>query len=186
MNIVQAITELKNYLNNKLIADKYWLQYKSTAVPDEFETAVPAIYAFTCPSSELVNSYPAKCPAIVVTLDGRNNYLYDVTLNLCVSNSSLSDKEVAYPVENNINVYELGTDGAYNTSGDDDLIVESILFTDQIYNYIANYTAVDISNLSVEYADCDLPDYPYAVSSVSFKMSINIANIGARVLDDLY
>lgn len=185
MTIVKAIQNLVSYLQMKLTEDKYGLQYKSTTEPDEFEVSIPDIYMFTVPSSALIDSYPAKCPCICITLDGRDDYNYNVSLHLCISNVSTSDKEMANPTKVP-NVYELGTGEEYSTIADEDLLVEGILFTDQIYNYMMNYSAADISELSVEYPEVDLPDFPYAVSTVSFKMAVNVPNIGARLYDEYY
>lgn len=185
MTIVQAIQSLAKYLQERLIADRYYLQYKSTTVPNEFETSVPDIYCFTMPSSAIIDTYPAKCPSICITLDGRDDYNYNITVNMCISSASRSDKEMATQTQTP-NIYELGEGEDYTTESDDDLIIESILFTDQIYNYIMNYTATDISEMSVEYPDVSLPDFPYAISSVSFKMAINQSHIGQNPYDEYY
>ena len=184
--IYTAINNLAQYLRNKLSDDKYYLQYKSTTAPDEFATAVPEIYCFTMPSSALVDGYPARCPCICITLDGRDNFTYDVTLHLCISNVSLNDREMAYPNDKLPNLYTLGENDDYSTEGDSDLIAESILFTDQINQYLENYTAADIHSITVEYVDADLADYPYAISTIMFKMNVNIAKIGERPFDNLY
>ena len=185
MTIIQAIKSLADYLQTQLTADKDSLQYKSTTNPYEFETSVPDIYCFTMPSSAIIDTYPAKCPSICITLDGRDDYNYIITVNLCISSASRSDKEMANPTETP-NLYEMGESDEYTTESDDDLIVESILFTDQIYNYIMNYTGSDISEMSVEYPDVSLPDFPYAISSVSFKMAVNQSHIGQNPYDSCY
>lgn len=185
MTIVQAVEALAKYLHEKLTLDQYSLQYKSTTEPDEFETHIPDIYCFTMPSSAIIDSYPARCPSICLTLDGRDDYNYTITAHLCISSASRCDKEMANPTQVP-NVYEMGEGDEYTTESDDDLIVESILFTDQIYNYIMNYTAADMAEVTVEYPDVSLPDFPYAISSVSFKMIINPAFIGQNPYNDLY
>lgn len=185
MTIVQAIKSIAEYLQTRLAADKDTLQYKSTTNPEEFETAVPSIYCFTMPSSALVDAYPAKCPSICITIDGRDDYTYAITAHLCISSASRSEKEMARPAEMP-NQFELGEGTGYTTESDDDLIIESILFTDQIYNYIMNYTSVGINGVSVEYPDVSLPDFPYAISTVSFKVTVNAAHIGQNPYNDLY
>lgn len=186
MNIIQAVRSLAEYLKNKLEEGKYYLQYKSTTDPSEFEASVPSIYCFTMPSSAIIDTYPAKCPCICITLDGRGESTYSITLHLCISSSSLSEKEMATPVEGSRNLYDVGKGENYNTESDDDLLIEGILFTDQVYNYISNWTSFDISEVTIEYPSVDLPDFPYAISSVSFKMGVNRDNIGCRLLDEYY
>lgn len=185
MTIVNTIQLIAAYLKAKLTEDKNTLQYKSTTVPSDFEVAIPDIYCFTMPSSTIIDSYPARCPAICITLDGRDNYNYTVSLHLCISSASKSSKEVAIPTDIP-NIYEMGTSEEYDTNADDDLLIESILFTDQIYNYILQFTTFAVSDLSVEYPSVDLPDYPYAVSRVTFNVVVNQANIGGRPYDDFY
>lgn len=187
MTIVKSVQVLAEYLLNKFKVDQETLQYKTTTNPDEFDsTGLPYIYCFTMPSSDLVDSYPQKCPCICITLDGRNDYEYDISFHLCISNSSLSDKEIATPVENTINTYELGDGDNYNTNADEDLLVESILFTDQVYNYLQNFTTIPLSDFTVEYPSVDLPEFPYAVSSVSCKLSINKEHIAQNPYDTFY
>ena len=186
MTIVQAIKTLAEYLQTKLIEDKYYLQYKSTTEPTEFEAAAPSIYCFTMPSSAIIDTYPAKCPCIVLTLDGRDDTSYDITANLCISSASRSEQEIARPVEGNPNLYNVGEGEGYSTESDDDLIIDSILFTDQICNYIYNFTTLDVSDISVIYSDVRLPDFPYCVSSVSFKLSVNLEHRGQNPFNDLY
>ena len=184
MVITTLIDKLAQYLHDKLTEDKDTLQYKSTTNPEDFATSVPDIYKYTMPSSTLIEGYPARCPAIVITLDGRTDATYDITLNLCVSNVSVNDKEKAYPVGRNL--YEFGTDTASTTDGDYDLIVESILFTDQIYNYMMNCTELDVSDINISYTDADLTAYPYATSSVSFKLGCNKPHVGQNPYQSYY
>ena len=186
MNIIQAVNSLAEYLRTKLTEDKYYLQYKSTTDPAEFEAAVPSIYCFTMPSSAIIDSYPAKCPCICITLDGRDEYSYSITLHLCISSVSISEQEMATPVEGAQNLYNVGEGENYTTESDSDLLIEGILFTDQISNYMYNWTAMDISEISIEYPSVDLPDFPYAISSVSFKMSVDRDMIGQNPYMSLY
>lgn len=184
MNIIQAVKEIASYLSNCFEKDKYYLQYKSTTDPEEFETKTPDIYIFTCPSSALHEGLPTRCPSIVLTLDGRDDSTYDITANICISSASISEQEKATP--NNDNSFTVGEGEGYSTESDEDLILESILFTDQICNYIYNFTQLDISNINVEYPDVSLPDFPYAISSVSFKVSVNNEHRGQNPYNDLY
>lgn len=200
MNIIQAVKEIANYLSNCFEKDKFYLQYKSTTNPEEFETKKPDIYIFTCPSSSLKDGYPSRCPSVVITLDGRDDSEYSITVNLCVSSSSLAKQEIA--VRNDDNSYTVGeydgplpvgehegetdSDVDCDTESDNDLIIESILFTEQVCNYIYNFTDLDINNISVEYPDVSLPDHPYAISSVSFKVSVNLEHRGQNPYNDLY
>ena len=184
MNIIQAVTQIANYLRNCFKKDKFYLQFKSTTNPEEFETKKPDIYIFTCPSSAMVDSYPSKCPCVVLTLDGRDDSTYDITANLCVSSASISEQEKAR--SNNDNTYTVGEGKGYETDADDDLIIESILFTDQICNYIYNFAELNISNISVEYPDVSLPDFPYAISGVSFKISVNLEHRGQDPFSQYY
>lgn len=186
MNIIQAVKEIASYLSGCLLRDKYYLQYKSTTNPEEFEASTPSIYCFTCPSSAIVDSYPARCPCIVLTLDGRDDTTYDITANLCVSSSSVSEQEKARPVEGTPNLYNVGEGEGYDTQSDDDLILESILFTDQICNYLHCFTGLGISDISVQYPDVSLPDFPYSVSSVSFKLSVNLEHRGQNPYSSYY
>ena len=186
MNIIQAVNSLAEYLRTKLTEDKYYLQYKSTTDPAEFEAAVPSIYCFTMPSSAIIDTYPAKCPCICITLDGRDEYSYSITLHLCISSASISEQEIAVPVEGAQNLYNVGEGENYNTESDSDLLIEGILFTDQIAHYMYNYTSMDVSEISIEYPSVDLPAFPYAISSVSFKMSVNLSRIGENAYDSLY
>ena len=186
MNIIQAVKEIASYLSRCFEKDKFYLQYKSTTNPEEFEASVPDIFCFTCPSSAIVDSYPAKCPCIVLTLDGRDDTSYDITANLCISSASHSEQEMAYPVEGNPNLYNVGEGEGYSTESDEDLIIESILFTDQICNYIYNFTTLDVSEISVTYPDVSLPDFPYAVSSVSFKLSVNLEHRNQNPFNSFY
>ena len=184
MNIIQAVKEIANYLSNCFEKDKFYLNYKSTTEPNEFETRKPEIYIFTCPSSAMVDCYPSRCPCIVLTLDGRDDSTYDISVNLCVSSASVSEQEKARP--NMDNSYTVGEGNGYSTESDDDLILDSILFTDQVCNYIYNFTELDINNISVEYPDVSLPDFPYAISSVSFKVSVNLEHRGQDPFNDFY
>lgn len=184
MNIIQAVKEIASYLSQCFEKDKFYLQYKSTTDPEEFETRKPEIYIFTCPSSAMVESYPAHCPCIVLTLDGRDDASYDITANLCVSSSSLSEQEKARP--NVDQTYTVGEGEGYDTQADDDLIIDSILFTDQVCDYIYNFTTLNISDITVSYPDVSLPDFPYAVSSVAFKMSVNLEHRGLNPFNSLY
>ena len=184
MNIIQAVKEIASYLSNCFEKDKFYVQYKSTTNPEEFETKTPDIYIFTCPSSAMVDSYPSRCPCIVLTLDGRDDSTYDITANLCISSASLSEQEKARP--NLDNTYTVGEGEGYETEADDDLIIESILFTDQVCNYIYNFTQLDINSINVEYSDVSLPDFPYAISAVSFKVSVNLEHRGQNPYNDLY
>lgn len=184
MNIIQAVKEIANYLSNCFEKDKFYLNYKSTTDPEEFETRKPDIYIFTCPSSAMIDGYPARCPCIVLTLGGRDDSTYDITANLCVSSASMSEQEKARP--NNDSTFTVGEGEGYSTESDDDLIIESILFTDQVCNYIYNFTDLDINNISVEYPDVSLPDHPYAISSVSFKVTVNLEHRGQNPYNDLY
>ena len=186
MTIVQAIKSLAEYLQSRLSEDKYYLQYKSTTNPDEFEAAVPSIYCFTMPSSAIIDSYPAKCPCICITLDGRDDTSYNITLHLCISSASISDQEMAVPIEGHTNLYNVGEGENYTTESDSDLLIEGVLFTDQISRYISNFTLFALDEISVEYPSVDLPDFPYAVSSVSFKMSVNLSRVGENAYDSLY
>lgn len=186
MTIIQAIKSLAEYLQTKLTEDKYYLQYKSTTDPAEFEAAVPSVYCFTMPSSAIIDTYPAKCPCICITLDGRDDHSYSITLHLCISSASASEQEIAVPVGGVRNLYNVGAGENYNTESDNDLLIEGILFTDQIANYMYNWTAIDVSEISIEYPSVDLPDFPYAISSISFKMSINRDMIGQNPYDSFY
>ena len=186
MNIIQAVNSLAEYLQTKLTEDKYYLQYKSTTDPVEFEAAVPSIYCFTMPSSAIIDTYPAKCPCICITLDGRDESSYSITLHLCISSASISEQEMATPVKGSQNLYNVGEGENYNTESDSDLLIEGILFTDQISHYISNFTLFALDDISVEYPSVDLPDFPYAISSVSFKMSINLSRVGANPYNALY
>ena len=186
MTIVQAIKSLAEYLQGRLAEDKYYLQYKSTTNPEEFEAAVPSIYCFTMPSSAIIDTYPAKCPCICITLDGRDDTSYSITLHLCISSASVSDQEMATLVEGQTNLYNVGEGENYNTDSDTDLLIEGILFTDQIFNYVSNFTLLALDEISVEYPSVDLPDFPYAVSSVSFKMSVNLSRVGQDPYNSLY
>lgn len=186
MTIVQAIKSLAEYLQGRLAEDKYYLQYKSTTNPEEFEAAVPSIYCFTMPSSAIIDTYPAKCPCICITLDGRDDTSYTITLHLCISSASVSEQEMATPVEGQKNLYNVGEGENYNTDSDADLLIEGILFTDQIFNYVSNFTLLALDEISVEYPSVDLPDFPYAVSSVSFKMSVNLSRAGQDPYNLLY
>ena len=184
MTIIQAVKEIANYLSNCFEKDKFYIQYKSTTNPEEFETKTPEIFIFTCPSSELIEGYPSRCPCIVLTLDGRDDSTYDITANLCISSASISEQEKARP--NMDNSFNVGEGEGYSTEADSDLIIESILFTDQICNYIYNFTELNISNINVEYPDTSLPDFPYAISSVSFKVSVNLEHRDQNPYNDLY
>lgn len=184
MTIVQAMKGLASYLNECFTTDKYGLQYKSTTTPNEFEINTPKIFVFTAPSSELIDGYPANCPCVVITLDGRNDSSYDVTVNLCISSASVSDQEMAHEISPN--VYEVGQGDGYSTESDNDLIIESILFTDQVYNYIKLCKVFNISNITVEYPDVSLPDFPYSISAVGFQMTVNPAEIGQNAFNDFY
>ena len=184
MNIIQAVKEIASYLSQCFEKDKFYLNYKSTTVPEEFEVKKPEIYIFTCPSSAMIESYPARCPCIVLTLDGRDDSTQEITANLCVSSASLSEQEKARP--NQDNTFTVGEGEGYSTESDDDLIIDSILFTDQVCNYIYNFTTLGISDISVNYPDVSLPDFPYAVSSVAFKMSINLEHRGQNPFGDYY
>ena len=215
MNIIQAVKEIANYLSNCFEKDKFYIQYKSTTNPEEFETKTPDIFIFTCPSSALSGNYPARCPSVVLTLDGRDDSTYDITVSLCVSSSSLSKKEIA--IKNDDRSFTVGeydgdlcgieaddkivtgslsvgeveqgktkSDSNYDTRADTDLIIESILFTEQVCNYIYNFTELNISNINVDYTDVSLPDSPYAISGVSFKVSVNLEHRDQNPYNNLY
>ena len=120
----------------------------------------------------------------MLTLDGRDDAEYSITANLCVSSASLSEQEKAR--QNADGSFTVGEGEGYSTESDNDLIIESILFTDQICNYIYNFTELNISNINVEYPDTSLPDFPYAISSVSFKVSVNLEHRDQNPYNDLY
>lgn len=191
MTIVKAIQDLAVYLSKKFTEDKNTLQYKSTTEPYDYGVSIPAIYCFTVPSSALVDTYPAKCPCICITLDGRDDYNYNITLHLCISSASRSDKETTVPCLDDEgkpipNHYEFLEGHDYTTESDDDLLIESILFTDQVARYMANYTAIDHNETFVQYPQVDLPDFPYAVSEISFRLSVNIDKIGQNPFEQYY
>ena len=186
MNIVKAVEALAKYFRECLTNDKYYLQYKSTTDPEEFEANVPSVYCFTCPSSAIIDNYPAKCPCIVLTLDGRDDTTYDITAHLCISSVSQSEQEMAHPVKDNPNLYDVGEGEGYSTESDDDLIIESILFTDQIANYIYGLKTLDVSEINVEYPSVDLPDFPYAISSVSFKLGVDNSHTNNNPYNEYY
>lgn len=171
--IIEHLQSLKKYLDERLEGDINSLRYKSTIEPDMFSTQKPEIYLFTMPSSGLVDGYPSKCPCMCITLDGREGEnQYAIGVHLCVSNGSTSEAEKAIRVGEN--KYQFNSDNRdYTTDADEDLVVESILFTNQIYNYIRNYTQVNVTDLSLEYPDVSLPDFPYAISNLTFKIQID-------------
>ena len=184
MNIIQAVKEIASYLSKCFEKDKFYIQYKSSTNPEEFETKTPDIYIFTCPSSAMVDSYPSKCPCVVLTLDGRDDSTYDITANLCVSSASLSEQEKARP--NVDGSFTVGDGEGYETDADNDLILESVLFTEQICNYIYNFKQLDIGSINIEYPDVSVPDFPYAISSVSFKVSVNLEHRDQNPYNNLY
>lgn len=183
MNIVTAMDAFCDYLRGKLDADKHGLQFKSTTTPTDYETKVPDVFGFTMPQTKLVDRYPASCPCVCVTLNGRNENKYTLCANLCVSSSSLSDGEMANPVD--FNRYEFDDSTGYDTQNDENLLVESIHFTDKIYEYIVTYQAA-VSDVVVEYETPDLPNHPYAVSRVTFAITVNQDNIGRNAFNELY
>ena len=184
MNIIQAVKEIASYLSNCFEKDKFYIQYKSSTNPEKFETKTPDIYIFMCPSSAMVDSYPSKCPCVVLTLDGRDDSTYDITANLCVSSASLSEQEKARP--NVDGSFTVGDGEGYETDADNDLILESILLTDQICNYLYNFKQLDIGSINIEYPDVSVPDFPYAISSVSFKVSVNLEHRDQNPYNNLY
>ena len=184
MNIIQAVKEIASYLSNCFEKDKFYIKYKSSTNPEEFETKTPDIYIFTCPSSSLIDGLPSRCPSIVLTLDGRDDSTYDITANLCIASTSISEQEKARP--NNDNTYTVGDGEGYDTDADNDLIIESVLFTEQICNYIYNFKQLDIGSINIEYPDVSVPDFPYAISSVSFKVSVNLEHRDQNPYNDLY
>lgn len=184
-NIVLALKHIAQYLQTQLEKDKYYLNYKSTVDPEEFERKIPEIYLFTMPSSAIIDGYPSRCPAIVLTLDGRDDSSYLITAHLCVSCASISEQEIARPNKDNPN-YTVGTGEGYDTASDNDLIIMSILFTDQITNYLMNCTEMSLSQISPEYQSADLDEFPYAVSSVSFRLLVNKEHIGQNPYGSYY
>lgn len=192
MIITQAVKSIATYLRLCLERDAQTLRYKSTIEPENFETIIPEIYCFTMPSSKIIESYPAKCPCICITLDGRNDHTYDITLHLCISNASRNEQEMATQVIDEEtqapipNRYELGEGDKYDTEADEDLLIESVLFTDQIADYIYNYVKMDLTDIVVQYIDPSLPDYPYAVSTVAFKLNVNMTHNGQNPYNALY
>lgn len=185
MDIIRAVKKLAEYLNTRFSEDKFYLQYKSTLQPNEFEVCTPTIYTFTAPSSELVDGYyPAKCPCVVLTLDAREDYNYTLTANLCISNVSTSEREMAHKLADNL--YKIGEGENYTTEADLDLVMLSIMFTDQVYNYMKQYKELNVSNVLVNYPEVSLPDFPYAISSVTFQISINISEVGQIAFHDYY
>ena len=187
MTVIQSLKALAKYLQDKLIEDKYFLNYKSTTDPNEFERKIPEIYLLTMPSSDIIDGYPARCPAIVLTLEGRDDESYTIAAHLCVSCASISEQEIARPDDKRPNIYNVGEGEGYNTVSDEDLLTMGILFTDQISNYLYNCTDMALDEISVEYPTADLEDFPYAVSTITFKMITNKAKINQTMsLHDFY
>lgn len=187
MTAIQSLKKLIKYLQDKLTEDKYFINYKSTTDPNEFERAIPTIYMLTMPSSDIIDGYPARCPAIVLTLEGRDEESYTVAAHLCVSCASISEQEIARPDDKLPNIYNVGEGEGYNTVSDEDLLTMGILFTDQISNYLYNSLELSISDISVEYPTADLEDFPYAISTITFKLITNKAKINQTIsLHDFY
>ena len=93
------------------------------------------------------------------------------------------DEETQAPIPNR---YELGEGDKYDTEADEDLLIESVLFTDQIADYIYNYVKMDLTDIVVQYIDPSLPDYPYAVSTVAFKLNVNMTHNGQNPYESYY
>lgn len=187
MTIVESVELLAQYMREKFEELKYSIQYKSAQSPREFEASAVKVYAFTMPSSDIVDGYPNKCPCVVLTVDGRNDDGYTVTAHICINSPSISEREVAHPTKIP-NLYDVGTGASdnYDTAADVDLLIESLIITEQTYNIIARNTGKILSSISMETPSPDLPDFPYAVSSVQFVINPNPEKIGENGFVEFY
>ena len=189
LNIIQAIRNLKVYLDGQFKTNEYALQYKTSDNPNQYEVSTPHIYTFTCPSEDLIDAYPKYCPAIVLTVDSHDeDNIFKCTAHTCVCNPSIADKEIAQAVEGIENRFVFKDDDKYNVGGNADnaLIESSIYFTEQLFKYLSTYEDCELSEINVNMPEPSLPDFPFCTTTISFNMQINYNKIGQTKWDELF
>lgn len=143
---------------------------------DETGAAVhaPAIYSFTVPTSDLSDGMPKKTPCVVITVPecvevGAGFIIYRVRLALCICYPGISSGEYVKRV--GANDYE-EAEGEENSDAGRELVKTSFLFTEQILRALDMMHDLSIQGARVETCEADLPDYPFAVSAISFNTRI--------------
>lgn len=174
VSVTDYIDKIYDHLEDAF-KDYHGLAYKDSTDPDSgSNTSKPDIYKYLMPSSDLIEGYPAKSPAIVIAIDSIDaDHNANISLYLCVKYEAVSEKEKVKKVLGS-DYYEYLTDAGYDLQNVDvDLYKTSLRFTEYVFNIMSNCTSLDINDLSINLPQADLPDYPYAVSSVSFNININ-------------
>ena len=189
ISITEYIDELYKYLTANLV-QTYGIASKvdTNITNDHIFASMSDIYIGTMPACYLSGPYPAKCPSMVIRLDSQNeDNSFTISLCLCVCYSSISENEKAKPVEGAFNRYTFDNKSQeYTTNADAALWKTSVLYTEKIYNLLMNNKTLAIENLAAEHVTSDLPDFPYAVSTITFDTKINRSYIGQNPYDNLY
>lgn len=185
LNITSFVSSLKSYLD-ECFKDYNGLSYKTSDNPDEgLNISSPSIYEYLMPSSEIVDNYPSKSPCIVITVDERTLNTYTITLHLCVRYDSISEKEKVHRI-NNSDIYEYLSEDGYTTSSDIELYKSSLLFNEHVYKLISINTELGITDIQSELPSVDLDEFPYSISTITFKINVNQFNIGLDNANEYY
>lgn len=187
VSITDYIDKIYDHLESSF-KDYHGLSYKDSSDPNSgSNTSQPNIYRYLMPSSDLIEGYPAKAPAIVISIESfSNERVASIRIFLCVKYEAVSEREKVVKFRGSDRYEYQDIDGYDLTDVDVDLYKTSLRFTEFVFNAMSNCTSVDLSNLSIELPQADLPDFPYAVSSVSFDVDVNPFKVGQDPYKELY
>ena len=186
LNITNYITALHDYLAHSF--EHYGLAFHADKDPASGEnTNKPEIYDYLMPATALNDGYPARCPCIVITVDSQAaDNTYSLALHTCVCYAAVANNEKVHQVNGEINRYEYGTEGGYDTNADVELYKSSLLLTEFVHDALCKATALNVRNISVELPAPDLQDFPYCISTVRFDTQLNFIKAGQNAYHDYY
>lgn len=144
----------------------------------------PTVYPFSVPTADLSDGMPKKTPCVVITVPEcvsveKTEVTFRVRLALCVGYAGIAPDE--YVERIGANEYA-ETEEKPNSDAALELCKTSILFTDQILRKLRKMRDLSMKEFNVEMCAADIPDYPFAVSAISFDTSITDDDF----LTDLY
>ena len=186
-NIIQYVDALYEYLS-ECFDDYHGLSYKDESNPDSgSNTSKPVIYKFLCPSSDCIDEYPARCPALCISLDERSSAsTYRLAITTCVQYSSVSNREKIEKASQDSEKWKYLDEDGYDTKSDVELYTASLMLSDFVFNKLSMNKKLNINNLSVELPDSSLPDFPYSISTITFETSLNLSQIAQNPYHDMY
>lgn len=185
IHILDYIAKLHEYLESALNDNGIAFKPTTDAETAAFTTH-PHVYELTMPSTSLKGDYPSDCPAIVIRLDAQNDNTYTISLAICISYVAKSDAEIAIPDGGGLYHFDASA-GNPDTDSDVSLLRSSIQYTEKIVDLLHKFTGFTIDNIAVDLPTANLPDFPYAVSVVTFDAEINRGRVGQHAsYEDLY